>query len=118
MRRLALSAFVLFLLLAGGASAEEGVRVELAPDLILVNAKVLTFDKDERVVEAVAMKRDRILALGANDSIRALAGSRTEIIDAGGRLVLPGFVDAHSHTTGVPPAILIPAFTSSAIISR
>lgn len=106
MRRLALSAFVLFLLLAGGASAEEGVRVELAPDLILVNGKVLTFDKDERVVEAVAIKRERILAIGSNDSIRALAGSRTEIIDAGGRLVLPGFVDAHSHTTGVPPDYL------------
>lgn len=87
-------------------SAGEPVPDELAPDLILLNGKVLTFDDEDRVVEAVAIKGQRILAVGSSDSMRKLTGSNTEIIDADGRLVLPGFVDAHSHTTGVPPDYL------------
>ena len=87
-------------------SAGEPVPDELAPDLILLNGKLLTFDDEDRVVEAVAIKGQRILAVGSSDSMRKLTGSNTEIIDANGRLVLPGFVDAHSHTTGVPPDYL------------
>lgn len=84
----------------------EGVPDELAPDLILVNAKLVTLDNADRIVEAVAIKGDRILATGSTETIRKLAGGRTRIFDAGGRTVLPGFVDAHSHTSGVPPDYL------------
>jgi predicted amidohydrolase YtcJ len=100
------SVLVLLLTLVPWVFADEGVPEELAPDLILVNGKVLTFDDENRVVEAVAIKGDRILAVGSSDSMRRLAGGETEIVDAGGRLVLPGLVDAHSHTTGVPPDYL------------
>ena len=98
---------LLFLfMIATCPSAGEPVPDELAPDLILLNGKVLIFDDEDRVVEAVAIKGQRILAVGSSDSMRKLTGSNTEIIDADGRLVLPGFVDAHSHTTGVPPDYL------------
>ena len=92
-----LACLFLFLLPATRASAGENVPDELAPDLILVNGRILTFDDENRVVEAVAIKGQRILAVGSSDSMRKLTGSNTEIIDAGGRLVLPGFVDAHTH---------------------
>jgi len=100
------SVLVLLLTLVPLVFADEGVPEELAPDLVLVNGKVLTFDDEDRVVEAVAIKGDHIIAVGSNVSMRKLAGVRTEIIDAGGRLVLPGLVDAHSHTSGVPPDYL------------
>lgn len=101
-----IGSFFLLCLPAFSSPAKEGVPDELAPDLIVVNAKVVTLDNADRIVEAVAIKGDRILATGATDAIRKLAGSRTQVFDAGGRVVLPGFVDAHSHTTGVPPDYL------------
>jgi predicted amidohydrolase YtcJ len=101
-----LMALSVFLLATIGSAADQKVPDELAPDLILVNGKVLTFDDEDRVVEAVAIKGNRILAVGSSDSMRRLAGGKTEIVDAGGRLVMPGLVDAHSHTTGVPPDYL------------
>ena len=50
--------------------------------------------------EAFAVKGDRFLAVGSSADIRALAGSNTEIIDAEGMFVTPGFIDAHSHPSG------------------
>lgn len=46
---------------------------------------------------AVAMRGEQIVAVGASDEIRALAGSETRLVDARGAIVLPGFVDAHTH---------------------
>ncbi|MCZ2156053.1 MAG: amidohydrolase [Bryobacterales bacterium] len=68
-----------------------------APDLIIHNAKVLTVDKDFRVAEAVAIKGDKILDVGTNDHILALAGDGTTRYDAGGKMVLPGLMDSHLH---------------------
>jgi predicted amidohydrolase YtcJ len=72
-----------------------------AADLVIVNANVRTIDKTRPRAEAVAVTRNRIAAVGTNQEIRRLAGSGTVIIDAGGRLVLPGFNDAHVHFAGV-----------------
>lgn len=97
---------LLILLLLGLPLAADQPSDVLAPDLILVNGKVSTFDDEDRTVEAVAIKEDRIVAVGTNKEIRELAGSRTKVLDAGGRRVLPGLVDAHSHIAGVPPDYL------------
>ncbi len=67
------------------------------PDLILVNGRVYTVDRSLPVAEAFAVKGDRFIAVGSNDDIRGLATADTEIIDAGGMIVVPGFIDAHSH---------------------
>lgn len=91
---------------AAVAWAEQRISDEFVPDLILFNARVVTMDDAGRVAEAVAIKGDRIVAVGDTATLRALAGSRTKILDLGGRLLLPGFVDAHSHTTGIPPDYL------------
>jgi len=69
----------------------------LTPDLILVNADIRTMDVAGPRATALAVRQGRILALGDDAAIVALAGPRTRRMDAGGRLVLPGFQDAHVH---------------------
>ncbi|RME75864.1 MAG: amidohydrolase [Chloroflexi bacterium] len=66
-------------------------------DLIIHHARIYTVDPKTPWAEAVACLDGRIIATGSNDSIRKLAGSRTRLINARGRLVLPGFIDSHVH---------------------
>jgi hypothetical protein len=66
-------------------------------DLILVGGTVLTIDPAFRIADAVALAGDRILAVGGNAEIGALAGGRARMIDLGGRAVMPGLIDAHAH---------------------
>ncbi len=66
-------------------------------DLIVHNAKIYTVEPAQPWAEAVACAGGRIVAVGRNAEILALAGSATERIDAQGRLVLPGLIDAHVH---------------------
>jgi hypothetical protein len=66
-------------------------------DLILLNGRVYTVDPTTPWAEAVACARGRILAVGRNDDILALAGPNSMRLDAAGRLVLPGLIDAHVH---------------------
>ena len=69
----------------------------LAPDLVIINAAVHTMDPARPTAEAVAVLGNRIAAVGSTADMRALAAPGTRIIDAGGKLVLPGFNDAHVH---------------------
>lgn len=73
------------------------VSAGLIPDLVVVNARVRTMDARSTVAEALAVRDGRIAAVGSTREIRALAGPSTKVIDARGRLVLPGFNDAHVH---------------------
>ena len=68
-----------------------------APDLIIVNANVRTMDKANETAQAIAVSSGRITAVGSTDEIRKLVGPETKVIDAKGKLVLPGFNDAHAH---------------------
>jgi len=68
-----------------------------APERILVNGRIVCVDPQFQIVEAVAIRGDRILATGPTGEIRALAGSGTIIEDLGGAVVLPGLIDAHNH---------------------
>ncbi|MGZ5480910.1 MAG: amidohydrolase [Pyrinomonadaceae bacterium] len=69
----------------------------LVADIIIVNAKVQTMDRNQPTAEAVAIHSNRIVAVGSTTDIKKLAGSTTKVIDAKGQLVLPGFNDAHVH---------------------
>jgi predicted amidohydrolase YtcJ len=68
-----------------------------APDIIIHHAKVFTPDPAHRWAEAVAIQGNRIVAVGTNADITALAGDATKRFDAGGRVVIPGINDAHTH---------------------
>ncbi|MEY9872970.1 putative amidohydrolase YtcJ [Streptacidiphilus sp. MAP12-33] len=66
-------------------------------DLIVHNAHVHTVDPDLPRAEAVAVRDGEIAWVGAEDGWTAWRGPQTEVVDARGRLLLPGFVDAHNH---------------------
>jgi len=69
-------------------------------DLIVHNGKVLTLDDKSRIVEAIAVKGDRIVATGTDASILKHRGRATKLIDAKGKSVLPGLYDSHTHPIG------------------
>ncbi len=78
-------------------AAAAPISSQVAPDYVVINAKVFTIDEDQPQAEAFAVKGDRFTAVGSSSDIRNLASSRTETIDAEGMTVVPGFIDAHSH---------------------
>ncbi|MBI1955760.1 MAG: hypothetical protein HYS38_05155 [Acidobacteria bacterium] len=91
----------------GQTGAEATRKLELLkayPDVIVVNGKINTMDERLSQVQAMAVRNNRILALGTNDEIRFLAGPKTEVLDAKGRMVLPALIDSHTHPNlwGVP----------------
>ncbi len=70
-------------------------------DLIVVNARVYTMDEARPRAEAFAVKNGRFLAVGSSNDIRNVAAAGTQVIDATGMTVTPGFIDAHCHPNGV-----------------
>ena len=78
-----------------------GANAESKPSatLIVTNAAVYTVDKQQPKAEAVAVIGDRIVAVGSRADIDLWRGPQTKVIDAGGKLLLPGFNDAHVHFT-------------------
>src|SRR5579859_2000355 len=89
---------VLILAFAGMSAARaQNNQPIIAADLVIVNATVHTMDPARPLAQAVAVWGNRIAALGSTEEIRPLAGKNTQVIDAEGRLVLPGFNDAHVH---------------------
>lgn len=84
----------LALLLAGCGGGAGGGD---AADILITNGKVYTADGKGTTAEAVAVKDGKILKVGTNAEIEALKGDGTEVIDAAGGSVLPGFIDTHVH---------------------
>jgi predicted amidohydrolase YtcJ len=67
------------------------------PELILHNGNIWTVNAAEPRAEAIAISRGRFLAVGSNRDVLNLAGAGIQKVDLGGKTVLPGFIDAHSH---------------------
>ena len=82
-------------------------------DLVIINGKVLTIDKDNPTAEAIAVKGEKIIAVGSSSQIsRMIAEGRTKVIDAAGRLVIPGFNDAHVHFGPLDPDFIELRYTT------
>jgi predicted amidohydrolase YtcJ len=94
-RALCLAAFAVLAALPRGAGAVE------TADLVLKNAVVHTVDPRTPRAEAVAVRGDRIVAVGSAADVQALVGPRTRVLDLGGRTVVPGFDDSHAHMLGI-----------------
>jgi predicted amidohydrolase YtcJ len=88
--------FILFLSLSTIAMAQS----KPAADLIIHHARVWTVDKTRPEAEAVAVLGDRIVAVGSNAEVDPWRGPKTSLIDARGKLLLPGFNDSHVHFVG------------------
>ena len=67
------------------------------PDIVLVNGKVVTVDDRFSLHEAVAVREEKILAVGTSAEIRAMIGPRTRVVDLKGCTVIPGLIDSHIH---------------------
>ena len=77
--------------------ASLNAQTKSAADLIVTNAKVWTVAASQPRAQAVAVLGDRIVAVGSNAEIDTWRGPHTKVIDAGGKLLLPGFNDSHVH---------------------
>lgn len=85
--------------LAPGASSTT-VPSDAPQDLVLRNATVLTMDPARPSANAVAIAGDVIAAVGSEAEVLAAAAPGATVVDLGGRIVLPGFNDAHCHLIG------------------
>ncbi|HET6669726.1 MAG TPA: amidohydrolase [Pyrinomonadaceae bacterium] len=97
-----LASFLSLLVVAGlmTPNFQTNANSSLPATLIIVNAGVHTMDPAKPTAEAIAVYGNRVIAVGSSSEIRKLAGTQTKVIDAGGKLVLPGFNDAHVHFLG------------------
>ncbi len=77
-----------------------GPRVEPA-DLVLTNGKIVTVDQARPEAQALAVRGDRVVAVGSVAEIKPYIAERTQVIDLGGRLATPGLIDSHVHFTGI-----------------
>ncbi len=92
-------AAMVWLVLLPGALHAQGAR-PAPPELILTGGKVFTADSARPWAEAVAIRAERIVAVGSTAEVGRLAGPATRRIELGGRVVVPGFNDAHDHLGG------------------
>jgi predicted amidohydrolase YtcJ len=102
MNRITLACAAAAALTWGAASAQSPAP---APDLVLHGGKVVTVDERFSVAQALAVRGDRIVAVGSDATVRALAGPATRQIDLRGRTVIPGLMDGHLHNAGGGPGV-------------
>lgn len=77
-------------------------------DTLLLNGRIFTGDPDQPWCEALAISAGLVRATGSNEAMAELASADTQVIDVGGRTVIPGFNDAHMHHTPDPYGIRLP----------
>ncbi len=112
---LALGLVVVFSILM--TSLAFATVLDLSPDIILVNGKVVTVDKDLSIVEAVAIKGEKFVGVGTTQEIQNLAGPKTEVIDLEGKTVVPGFFDGHAHMDREGLKFIYPALTDTGYLT-
>jgi hypothetical protein len=82
---------------AGANQAGRGPRA----DILIQGARIYTMESGQPQAQAIALRGDRILAVGADGELEPLRGPGTRVIDGRGTTVVPGFIDAHSHPDGI-----------------
>jgi predicted amidohydrolase YtcJ len=80
-----------------GLAAAAGCHREAPPSHIFHSGRIVTVDPQFRIVEAMAIRDGRVLAVGTHTDIVKLAGSGTQQVDLGGKTVVPGLIDSHVH---------------------
>jgi predicted amidohydrolase YtcJ len=95
--RLAWNFVVLFSFLLSLSTCQQKKASPEEADVVIRNARVYTVDRQRVWAQAVAIKGDRIVGVGDEGSVSTRIGRATRVMDAGGKMVLPGFIDSHFH---------------------
>src|SRR5437588_479858 len=85
------------LIVAAAAAWSNAASAQMLADTVLVNGKIVTVDDRFTIAEALAIKNDRIVAVGSTAEIEKLKGPSTRVLDLAGRSVIPGLIDNHAH---------------------
>jgi len=93
-------AVVAALAACGGPESGEAPP-DPSPELVLRNGVIATVDPAIGMVEALAVRGHRIIAVGSNAEIDALAGPQTRVVELAGRFAMPGFIEGHAHFLGI-----------------
>jgi predicted amidohydrolase YtcJ len=94
-RRVAARAAATFMALSIASAA----LAQRNADVVITAGKILTVDEEFRIVEALAVDGERVVAVGTSDEIARHVGPDTEVIDVAGATVIPGLIDNHFHFT-------------------
>ena len=98
-----LPAVILFFLSCNTASQSSTADTA---ELVINNAKVYTVNKNQAEAEAVAVKDGKIFFVGSNADVKKYIGNKTEVIDAKGQFVMPGFIEGHGHIHGLGSSLM------------
>jgi hypothetical protein len=111
MKDLIISLSIAGMILSGSCKTRE------AADLVIINGKVFTVDEKNPAAEALAVRGEKIISVGTTKEISAFVeDGLTTVIDAGGRLVIPGFNDAHVHFGPLDPDYIELRYTTDPAI--
>src|SRR6202166_3646700 len=86
-----------FFCAAGPAGAQDSKNARNTADMVVLHGRIYTLDSKQPWAQAVAIRADKIVAVGDDATIGKFRGPDTKVIDAAGQLALPGFVDCHIH---------------------
>ena len=96
---------ILSAVLASSIALTLGCKSSPSPadtaDLIYTNGNVITMDDAHPSAKGVAIKDGKILLVGSDEDVLKAKGDKTQVIDLGGKTMIPGFVDSHSHFSAV-----------------
>lgn len=76
-------------------------------ETIFIHGRVVTLDAGERIAEAMAVADGKLISVGSDKEVMAIAGPTTKIVDLEGRMVLPGMIETHVHSIGAARAALV-----------
>jgi predicted amidohydrolase YtcJ len=82
-------------------------------DLVLLHGTIVTVDSQRPTAEAVAVRGDRIVAVGSDAEVQRWVGPATKVVDLHGRLAMPGFIEGHGHYTGLGESKLVVDLTKA-----
>ena len=105
-RNATLTQITVITLLAMLTWACQSPKEQAVADLIITNGNIYTVDEALPTAEAVAIKDGRILAVGTQAEVEGYQGEGTELLDAEGQFIMPGFIEGHGHFSGLGYALM------------